>query len=248
MDKRDQSPSRDMDGRVATYLVRISVCKVRPRDVPKASLFAFAGAAVALLGAIPVATAAERPSRIIDRTVVCTMAGTGFPDPVRIIDASATPRIAATEASPTTNVTNGEQASGSVVGAGVRTGRAPIGSGPSTGEVRVSDAKGTRCRRTTLRIPLSAKGLRGGPAREIGNSYKCNVPARVLIRVRAVFKRPTSFKFDTRFKQAVANGEITAGYLAVAPLRSQKPIIFTSVHGPGGTAKIFAAPGCVESQ
>jgi hypothetical protein len=144
-------------------------------------------AAAAALVVASVGTGAESASRIIDRTVVCKMTGTGFPDTVRLITASATPRLPATDASPTAAVTNGDETGGPLVGAGVRTGR--------------------RCTQTRIRVPLSSKGLRGGPAGEIGNAYKCNVPAKVLIRVRAVFRRPTSFRPD-----AHASG--TAGIFA----------------------------------
>jgi hypothetical protein len=74
------------------------------------------------------------------------------------------------------------------------------------------------------------------------------VPGKVLIRVRALFKRPTAFKRDPRFDQAVASGEITTGYVAVRTLRGRKPISFASVHGPSGTARIFAAPGCIRNE
>lgn len=204
-------------------------------------------AATALLIA-PAATSANSASRIIDRTVVCKTTGMGFPDAVRLLTASATPRIPASNSTPTASVTNGDESGGPLVGAGLRTGRAPVGSASTTGEARVSDEAGRRCTRTGVRIPLTSKELRGGPVGEIGNAYKCTVPAKVIIRVRAVFKRPTSFRLDARFNQAVAPGDITVGYVAVATLRGRKPIAFASVHGASGTARIFAAPGCTESQ
>jgi hypothetical protein len=202
----------------------------------------------AALLAASLASGRESASRIVDRTVVCKMTGEGFPDTVRLITASAIPRIPATDASPSASVSNGEETGGRLVGAGLRTGRAPVGSGVTTGEARISEDAGMRCTRTKVRIPLSSRGLRGGPAGEIGNAYKCNVPAKVIFRVRAVFKRPTSFRLDARFDQAVARGEITVGYLAVATLRGRRPLAFISVHSAGGRARIFAAPGCTESQ
>jgi hypothetical protein len=207
--------------------------------------------AMAVIGALlaaPMAGGAESASRIIDRTVVCKMAGTGFPDTVRLITASATPRLPDTDASPTAGVTNGDETGGPLVGAGVRTGRAAVGTGSTTGEARISDESGGRCSRTRIRVPLSGKGLRGGPAGEIGNAYKCNVPAKVLIRVRAVFKRSTSFRPDARFNQVVARGDISVGYLAVATVRGRRPLAFISLHDASGTARIFAASGCVRSQ
>jgi FlaG/FlaF family flagellin (archaellin) len=196
----------------------------------------------------PAATGGEAASRIIDSTVVCKTTGTGFPDAVRLITISGTPRIPETNASPTAGVTNGEETGGPLIGAGLRTGRAPVGSAVTTGEARISDEAGRRCTRTRVRIPLSSKRLRGGRVGEIGNAYKCTVPAKVIIRIRAVFKRPTSFRLDARFNQAVATGDITVGYLAVATVRGRRPLAFASVHGVSGTARVFAAPSCTESQ
>jgi hypothetical protein len=204
-------------------------------------------AAAAALVVASVGTGAESASRIIDRTVVCKMTGTGFPDTVRLITASVTPRLPATDASPTAGVTNGDETGGPLVGAGVRTGRAAVGTGSTTGEARISDESGRRCTQTR-NVPLSSKGLRGGPAGEIGNAYKCNVPAKILIRVRAVFRRPTSFRPDARFNQVVARGDISVGYLAVATLRGRRPLAFISLHDASGTARIFAPPGCARSQ
>jgi hypothetical protein len=201
-----------------------------------------------LVAAAPIASGSEQASQIIDRTVVCKMTGTGFPDTVRLITASATPRLPDTDASPTSGVTTGDETGGPLVGAGVRTGRAAIGTGSTTGEARISDESAGRCTQTRIRVPLSSKGLRGGPAGEIGNAYKCNVPGKVLIRVRAVFKRPTSFRPDPRFNQVVARGDISVGYLAVATLRGRRPLAFISLHDASGTARIFAAPRCARSQ
>jgi hypothetical protein len=204
--------------------------------------------AIAALMAASVDSGAESASRIIDRTVVCKMLGTGFPDAVRFLRATATPHLPETEAPPNANVTNGDESVAPLVGAGVRTGRGPIGAGFTTGEARISDRTGTRYTRTRLRIPLSRRGLVGGAASEIGTSYRCTVPAKVLIRVHAVFKRPTSFKPDARFDQVVARGDIAVGYVAAATLRGRKPIILAAANGATGSANIFAAPGCDRSQ
>jgi hypothetical protein len=206
------------------------------------------GLSMVALSTASVGSAAESASRIIDRTVVCKTTGTGFPDAVRLITASATPRLPDTNAFPTAGVTNGDETGGPLVGAGVRTGRAAIGTGSTTGEVRISDESAGRCTQTRIRVPLASKGLRGGPAGEVGDAYKCNVPAKVVIRVRAVFRRPTSFRPDARFNQVVARGDIRVGYLVVATLRGRRPLAFISLHDASGTARIFAAPGCARSQ
>jgi hypothetical protein len=212
------------------------------------ALPAGAAAAIGLGLGLPVAVGGEQASRITDRTVVCKMLGTGFPDAVRFLRATATPHLPESEAPPNANVTNGDESVAPLVGAGVRTSKGPIGAGFTTGEARISDRTGTRCVRTRLRIPLSRRGLVGGTASEIGTSYRCTVPAKVLIRVRAVFKRPTSFKPDARFDQVVARGDIAIGYVAAATLRGRKPIILAAANGATGSASIFAAPDCDRSQ
>jgi hypothetical protein len=43
----------------------------------------------------------------------------------------------------------------------------------------------TLCRATSARVPLSRAGLRGGAAPDVGASFTCEAPKRVLVRVRA---------------------------------------------------------------
>jgi hypothetical protein len=119
----------------------------------------------------------------------------------------------------------------------MRTG--PVGSAP-TGELSLSR---TRCRSTKLRVALSGRGLEGGPAEQFGSSYRCDIPAMILLRVRAVFTRPTRLVRSARSPDyLVAKGNITSGSLAVTTLRGRKPIVFASVHDKSGEARIFVAP------
>jgi hypothetical protein len=231
---------RDSDPGVATYLMRIRVSKVRSRAV----LPVVAGAAAAFVAAPSVVPAAPTASRIVDRTVVCRMLGSGFPDAVRFLRSTATPDLPESNAPPSANITNGDESVAPVVGAGLRSGR---GTAAITGEARISEQRGTRCTRAKLRIPLSTRGLVGGAAGEIGTSYRCTVPAKVIIRVRAVFTRPTTVRFDARFGQVVARGDIAIGYVAAATFRGRTPIVLASVNGARGTASIFAAAGCQRS-
>ena len=91
-------------------------------------------------------------------------------------------------------------------------------------------------------------GLKAGSTERA--EYRCNVPARVLIRVRAVFKRPTAFTVDPRIPdQTFARGDIATGYLGVATFRGRKPLFFGSVQGATGTARLFVAPSlCTRRQ
>ena len=151
-------------------------------------------AAVGALFVAPIAGGAGSATRIVDRTLVCRPAGVGYPDSVRFMTAGATPFRAGLPytVSPEISVRNGGTAPGSGVSAGVRTGPA---SGHATGAMWFTR---TRCQRTKIRVPLSSKGLTGGPAYPSGEYYRCDAPVTVLIRVRAVFKRTTALSRPAR--------------------------------------------------
>lgn len=201
-------------------------------------------AGVTALLAASVGSGAESASRIIDRTIVCRMIGQGFPDAVRFIGASARPYDAANDVSPSVGLGNSAGHGGSSVGAGMVTG--PRGAGVSrtaSGEVSLTRTTGTRCTATKLRIPLSRAALQGGLTSQTGDYYRCDVPRKVLIRVRAVFKRPTVFRVDPREPHMEqARGDIDVGSIAVATLPSRNSILLLSVHDATGLARIFFAP------
>jgi hypothetical protein len=121
------------------------------------------------------------------------------------------------------------------VHASIRTG--PHAGNP-TGAVSLSRRP---CRPSEIHVPLSTKGLAGGPT-TIGDNYKCDVPAMVLIRIRASFERPTRFVRDTRFSSTdVARGQISTGYLAMTTLHGRRPIVFASVNDVSRKARLFVA-------
>jgi hypothetical protein len=172
------------------------------------------------------------PARIIDRTVICRMTGIGFPDTIRFMDASAQPFDPNSEYSPTTTVFNGT--GDSIMRVWVSTGPGPH----PTGELFLP----TRCATTKLRVAFSSRGLKAGAA-QARAAYRCDVPARVLIRVRGVFKRPTALSRDQRAPDFyVARGDISRGDLAVTTLPGRKPIFFGSVNGATRKARAFIAP------
>jgi hypothetical protein len=196
-----------------------------------------AAAAIGVVLAAGVASGAESASRIVDRTVLCRPLGEGFPDAIRIVSVWASPFSSASR-SPVVNMW-GRGARESQVTAGLRTGPGPQRHQP-TGALWLNR---TRCTRTTLRVPLTSSGLEGGPTGSSARGYDCNVPATVLIRVRAVFRRPTALARDPRFRfQSVARGRISTGYLAVTTVRGRKPIAFASVDDATGKARLFVAP------
>lgn len=197
-----------------------------------------AAAAIAFVLAAGVASGGESASRIVDRTVLCRPLGGGFPDPIRIVTVWASPFSPASKAAPTVNLW-GDGVRDSQVTAGMRTGPGPQRHQP-TGALWLNR---TRCTRTTLRVPLTSSGLEGGPTGSSARGYDCNVPATVLIRVRALFRRPAALARDPRFRfLSVARGRISTGYLAVTTVRGRKPIAFASVDDATGKARLFVAP------
>jgi hypothetical protein len=197
---------------------------------------AAAAAAIATFCAAATTSGADAATRIVDRTMVCPMVGVGFPDRVRFLRVSAAPfrREARYVDVPRAGVSNGGYGGPQVsVSVSTRPG------GSSTPGVWLSRPE---CAPTKIRVPLSGKGLeRAGPE---GANHNCDVPARVLVRIRAVFKRPTAFSRDPRFPTdyLVAKGHVSTGYLAVATLPQRKPLFFAAVNDATGKVRAFVAP------
>ena len=138
---------------------------------------------VVAAGAASIAAGAPSPaSRIVDRTLLCKPYGAGYPDPLRILAVAAAPRLG-TEFQPYAQALNGP--SGNPKGVVVHIALAES----DQDQLIVSRVS---CSQTGTRIPLSAKGLRGGVT-DFGTRYRCPVAATVLIRVRAAFRNPVTF-------------------------------------------------------
>lgn len=189
-----------------------------------------AGAVLSSLIAAAAASGSGAASRVVDRTLLCRAVGEGFPDPVRVMNAWGGPRAA--ENAPFMQVENGFRGEG--VSAGFYTGRYYE---HPTGNVWISR---TACSRTKLRVPLTSGGLRGGQLR-FGAGYKCDVPARVLVRVRASFTRPVTLRQEAGASYlSSAKGRITAASLAVTTVDG-RPIVFASVDDATGRARLFTS-------
>jgi hypothetical protein len=198
-------------------------------------LLALVAAATVAFVAVSIGQGAESASRIIDRTVVCRAIGSGFPDPIRFITATASPRNEGLDLPPILSAHNGPSGEGGL-SAFVQTGPDP---GHATGYVGLSR---TRCTTTRVRLRLSSKGLRGVSTEPDGESYDCDVPARILVRVRAVFTRPTRFARDPRSPWlSVARGTMATGYLAVATMPARKPLSFSAASHTTGKARLFVS-------
>jgi hypothetical protein len=183
-----------------------------------------AAAAISFLLVAPIGHGSVQASRIVDRTLICPMRGVGFPDPVRVLEVQATPRLG--DSSPRAGVYHlpGD------VSASVDTGP---DFGRGTGSLVLRG-----CAPSGLLVRLSSQGLRGGPT-ALGNRQRCEVPARILIRLRAVFDRPVILRREKGL--LIARGRIATGSVAVATLPGRKPLAFASVHDSTGKAQLFAA-------
>ena len=100
--------------------------------------------------------------------------------------------------------------------------------------------RGDLCNPTTASVPLNAAGLRGGAAAPLGDELKCDVPRRVLVRLRAVL---TS-------KASLHGREFESVHV---PVREAKLAVRTPVGkrlsyatvSESGKATLFTAKGCV---
>ena len=99
---------------------------------------------------------------------------------------------------------------------------------------------GRNCNPTRASIPLSPAGLRGGGAAALGSELKCDVPRRVLIRIRAVLSSRASL--HGREFESVHVPVVEAKLAARTP--AGKPLTYAAV-SQTGKAVLFTAKGCV---
>jgi hypothetical protein len=98
------------------------------------------------------------------------------------------------------------------------------------------------CRLTNARVPLSTRGLpQGGVASPIRDAYECVVPRAVLLRVRATFRVPTRL----RVRQEALRTQAPVREVAVVVRTTRgKPLVYASA-SESGRARIFTAPSCL---
>ena len=112
---------------------------------------------------------------------------------------------------------------------------------PAEGTIGLSINTQT-CRTRAPRIPLSARGLQGGPPTPLGDQFHCRAAGKVSIRIRAVFRLP-------RLSDAGRSASSPRASTSAEP-RSRfgpgngKPLVFAEVF-ESGRARLFTAPGCV---
>lgn len=95
------------------------------------------------------------------------------------------------------------------------------------------------CRPTQAAVPLTATGLRGGAAAPLGAEYECEVPRRVLVRVRAVVPSSASLR-GREFRSTHA--PVREAKLAVRT-PAGKPLAYAEV-SESGKARLLTAKVC----
>jgi hypothetical protein len=128
-----------------------------------------------------------------------------------------------------------------------------VGSGDAGGLVGASASSLTiqpkNCKETAARIPLAANKLPSRPPAPDWRTFKCEVPPRVLVRVRAVFREATSLErhpppapgYDAWLE---ARGEVSLASLAARTLGG-RPLAFATVSASGRT-QLHVARSCFE--
>jgi hypothetical protein len=98
---------------------------------------------------------------------------------------------------------------------------------------------GRACNPSRATVPLTAAGLRGGGAAPLGSELKCDVPRRVLLRLRAVLAARASLR-GREFESV--HLPVREAKLAVRTLAG-RPLSFATV-SETGKATLFTAKGC----
>lgn len=184
-----------------------------------------------------VASAEPQASRVIDRTMSCATQVRGG---IRVLVAQAVTGIKessdplAWRQLANVNVSTGFSGSLASASAGVWTG---ITGGYT---FAVSSAL---CKVSAAKVALSAKGLTPEFVSQGESQRRClEPPKRVLVRVRATFRRPTSLARDAQYRLWRTAVPIREAELSVRT-ESGKPLAYARVFDDG-RARLFAAPTC----
>ncbi|MBA2740936.1 MAG: hypothetical protein H0U46_02880, partial [Actinobacteria bacterium] len=95
---------------------------------------------------------------------------------------------------------------------------APLEPGFPAPAERMSFVAGKKCRTIGTRSPFSRRGLSGFDASPLADRYDCRTGSRVIVRIRATFREPTSLR-QKRYSDGaiwwVARGTVRKGQIAV---------------------------------
>lgn len=167
---------------------------------------------------------------VIDRTVVCTAGLYGGLPKLHIAATSA--------------VRTGPQD---------HTAEITVVTKPSSGPDRLTGVGGgymdlsPACKRSSAHVALTSRGLTGFVASPFTDDLGCLTPARVLIRVRAVFPGRASLRLGSPIPGSPRTWYVIApvdkGEIAVRTLKG-RPIAYESFSSETGKARLFTRGSC----
>jgi hypothetical protein len=102
-------------------------------------------------------------------------------------------------------------------------------------------ASARRCSPSAESVPLTRKSLPGPPTHVRGEA-DCDVPARVLVRVRAVLAQTAIWR-RLGVVYVGALGPVVQAELAVRDARTRRPLAFITLNHSGET-KLWSSPDC----
>lgn len=211
-------------------------------------------ALVAVAGLGAASQSAAQGSRIVDRTVVCTTVPAGGINEIEITARSGSrsgrgawnePATVKLDTGMTGSAADALRNAVGWVIAGRPTADADVINENIVGfryPVRVwgTFAMSARCRPSRARVALSTKGLNGFRAGKLAETFDCEAPRRVLVRMRASFQTAASLSRHQQFLATRAT--MTEGQLAVGT-ESGRPIAYGSV-AASGAARLFISGKC----
>jgi hypothetical protein len=203
--------------------------------------------AIAVTVVVLIATATAEvgggaPSRIVDRTLVCTPFALSAG--LRDVDVITSPRGGPLLRGTVRADSVGYIALGS--GAGSSADLVLVRARPQERYQQQPQAPGVyantrRCSRAKASLPLSPRGLAGSPVK-YASSDECGVRGRVLVRVRAVLESPTSW-LGASGPYAGARKNVLEGMIAIRSERTRRPLAVLQLDRSGET-KLWTSASC----
>jgi hypothetical protein len=198
-----------------------------------------------VLAARPSTPTRSAAARVIDRTFRCNIGRqAGVPKIEVGVAAGTRVRGRLTRLAQATIITfedNNFKEQESLHVAGITAGWPPPATIPGGGGLSISL---DQCTPVVASVPLTTRGLNGGPVDNYEDTYECFPTRRILVRTRAVFRRPTNLRFDRRGGRSLMTiGRITKGDIA-ARTPSGRPILYAQVLD-SGKVRMFTEPDCV---
>jgi hypothetical protein len=198
-----------------------------------------------LVAAAGAYAATEQRSRVVDRTLVCTIEPQGGIRELNLYGQSGIRSI--DDPAKWTTLPNALFNNGSVWKAGF----AGITAGRDDASTQVFSGlwySSSRCKRSTKRVTFTRKGLpSGGAASPLKERWECVAPKQVLLRIRGEFASPTRWRYISAFKQYGANGPPLRFAQLMATTLTGKPLAYADAN-ESGRARLFFRGTCLRGQ